>query len=65
MKLPAAMVAALSLATPAEAEQKPAPERVAAPIVREIAPTLGGIPPAMEQGSPAASIHQHIDEPAT
>lgn len=40
MRLPAAMVAALSLATPAEAEQKPTPERVAPPIVREITPAL-------------------------
>lgn len=41
MRLPAAMAAVISLATPAEAEPTSAPRRVAPPIVYETAPALG------------------------
>lgn len=41
MRIPAAMVAALSLAVPAEAEERKTPQRVAPAIVHETTPALG------------------------
>lgn len=42
MKFPAAMVTALSLATPVEAQPRPDAPRVAPSVVYEVAPALGG-----------------------
>ncbi len=41
MRLPAALAAVFSLAAPVEAQQVPAPQRVAPPIVHETTPALG------------------------